>query len=403
MDYKKGYNPEKAWNESVGSSLFSRELFSKSNTQLQIGSFIKESFIKMHEKFTNKYNYYLMNFKLKIVFVILIMIYFLFKKSGEFIQKLLTILIIFIILFLTKNNTRIEQCLYYNSHLLIDKQKNPNKIINQELLKKPLNEFLISTSHNTYIPCLQNADISSVYSIKNALELGARVIELDVFAKNNTGILDDDYTPVVTHGLEIISGDFFTNSVINFEDCIKTVYEFSKTTPDPIWIDMELNTHKLKETQQKMRNILLKYFKDKLLSSEFKINNKNQIHFSTSSLGSLQNKIILTSCKPKDEITEYLIDLIDSYAGDGIYLNHNHKSNNLNKINPPNIIQRIYPAGNIFGHFSFNYDPEPFWKNKHQLVALNFQNPDENLLKNMALFKSSSFVHFSEVELNNSL
>ena len=43
----------------------------------------------------------------------------------------------------------------------------------------------LNTSHNSYIPCNQNGDIASSEAIKRTLGMGARVIELDCFAKNN--------------------------------------------------------------------------------------------------------------------------------------------------------------------------------------------------------------------------
>ena len=68
----------------------------------------------------------------------------------------------------------------------------------------------------------------------------------------------------------------------------------------------------------------------------------------------------------------------------------------INNENKPGYVQRIYPAGNIAGHLSKNFDPSIFWKNKYQMVALNFQVVDDNLMKTVAMFKNSSFVHFSQ-------
>jgi hypothetical protein len=236
--------------------------------------------------------------------------------------------------------------------------------------------------------------------------LGARVIELDVYAKNNAIKSDDSYTPVVAHGIETplvkkgYSSDIFTTSYIYFEDCIKTISEFANQTSDPIWIDLEINTNKIPQTQQKMKDILVKYFGKKLLNNELnKIN-----HFTKEPIKNLLNKIIITSCRPKSEIIDKVSNIpnelstvINSYRG-GYYRNTENKDKKLININPPGIIQRIYPAGNLLGHLSYNYDPEPFWKNKYQLVALNFQTYDEHLIKNMTMFKYCSFVHFSELK-----
>lgn len=279
------------------------------------------------------------------------------------------------------NNFSLNDCLcYVCNHLSLTDKITSIELIKPHLLDKPLHEFYISTSHNTYLPCHQNIDISSIDAIKNALQLGARVIELDVYAKNNIGLTDDDYTPVVAHGMEYKYGDIFTTSFITFEECIKTIAEFAQTTSDPIWITLELNTNKLVKTQIKMREILLKYFGNKIINSTTMLNNipiKNVL-----------NKIILTC---GGGITPPLEDIVNPYLK-----NTDHKDSNLKNNNSTGIIHRIYPAGDIQGHFSYNFDPEPLWKNKYQLVALNFQKLDDNLNKNLSMFNKCSFVHFSE-------
>ena len=279
------------------------------------------------------------------------------------------------------NNFSLNDCLcYVRNHLSLTDKITSIELMKPHLLDKPLHEFYISTSHNTYLPCHQNIDISSVDAIKNALQLGARVIELDVYAKNNIGLTDDDYTPVVAHGMEYKYGDIFTTSFITFEECIKTIAEFAQTTSDPIWITLELNTNKLVKTQIKMREILLKYFENKIINSTTKLNNipiKNVL-----------NKIILTC---GNGITPPLEDIVNPYLK-----NTDHKDSNLKNNNSTGIIHRIYPAGDIQGHFSYNFDPKPLWKNRYQLVALNFQKLDDNLNKNLIMFNKCSFVHFSE-------
>ena len=195
--------------------------------------------------------------------------------------KLQTFLIIPITLFIyyffkllkDGNNFSLNDCLCFTNNYLLTNKITSIEIIKPHLLDKPLQEFYISTSHNTYLPCHQNIDISSIEAIKNALHLGARVIELDVYAKNNIGLKDNDYTPVVAHGKEYKYGDIFTTSFITFEESIKIIAEFAQTTSDPIWITLELNTNKLVKTQLKIREILLKYFGNKIINSTTMLSN----------------------------------------------------------------------------------------------------------------------------------
>ena len=325
--------------------------------------------------------------------------------------KLQTFLIIPITLFIyyflkllkEGNNFSLNDCLCFTNNYLLTNKITSIEIIKPHLLDKPLHEFYINTSHNTYLPCHQNIDISSIDAIKNALHLGARVIELDVYAKNNIGLKDDDYTPVVAHGKEYKYGDIFTTSFITFEESIKTIAEFTQTTSDPIWITLELNTNKLIKTQIKMREILLKYFGNKIINSTTMLSNIP--------IKNLLNKIILTSgdglvsssgVNSKNGITSGdglvapLEDIIISYINYSYLKNTDHKDTNLKNKNSLGIIHRVYPAGDIQGHFSYNFDPEPLWKNRYQLIALNFQKLDNNLNKNLSMFNKCSFVHFSE-------
>jgi hypothetical protein len=336
--------------------------------------------------------------------IILIGIYIL-KKKVETYCWIFTILyywLIFILLLIISfynnfiNNSRIKTCLASANSIIKHLTILPVYKAKVHLMSKPFSEFLISTSHNTYLPCTQNGDISSVDAITNALKLGARVIELDVFAKNNTGKSPDDFEPVVAHGIELSTGNIFTTSFIYFKDCIETIKTFASTTSDPIWIDIELNTNNIEQTQKIMRAILLDNFSTKILGPEFKIGNKIK-NFSTEPINNLLNKIIITTSKSKKSITKYLIDIFDSYANDEYYTNNSADTIiEVNKIKQ-NKIHRVYPPGNFSSHFSHNYDPEPFWKKHIQLVALNFQTVDINFKKNLEMFKSCSFVHFSEL------
>jgi hypothetical protein len=203
--------------------------------------------------------------------------------------------------------------------------------------------------------------------------------------------------------MEYKYGDIFTTSFITFEECIKTIAEFAQTTSDPIWITLELNTNKLVKTQIKMREILLKYFENKIINSTTMLSN--------TPIKKLLNKIILTSgggfasdnrvnsengITSGDRIMSQLEDIVISYVKYPYLKNTDHKDGNLKNNNSTGIIHRVYPAGDIQGHFSYNFDPEPLWKNKYQLIALNFQKLDDNLNKNLSMFNKCSFVHFSE-------
>ncbi len=332
------------------------------------------------------------------VIIILLGIFILKKKVEKnywnfYNWSMWIVLFVFTNFYLNLSNpNRVSSCLKINY-----KQTNiiPLTISKPNLLLKPFYEFFINTSHNTYLPCYQNGDISSVQAITHALKMGARVIELDVFSKNNLGTNTEDIEPIVTHGIQLDSGNIFTTSYVYFSDCIKAIRKFSETTTDPIWIELELNVNKNSLAQKRIKEIILENFSTKILTPEYKIG-KNKKHFSQEPIGNFINKIIITTSKNVNIINEELMDIFDSYAGDGYYLNNSANLELVASNKKVNQIQRVYPPGDIYGHFSLNYNPKYFWNNKIQLVALNFQSEDKFFQDNIQMFNSCSFVHFSE-------
>ena len=291
------------------------------------------------------------------------------------------------------NKLRANECLNNINHVIINNTVRPIET-KPALLSKPLHEFIINTTHNTYAPCNQNGDIASTEAIKRALKMGARVIELDMFAKNSGGKTDDDFTPVVAHGVQKPTGDIFTTNYILFEDCIKTLATFGLLTSDPLFIVLEINTNQMRQVQQKLKAIILKYFGNNLLGASYKMNSPNRKYFINEPIGNLLNKVIFIGDGGK---TEELDSVLDGIWGETNFKNMDASDTVLKKTNEKGAFSRVYPSGNVYGHFSQNFDPAPLWNNRYNLLAMNSQTLDENLMKNVAMFKNNSFVHFSEL------
>lgn len=349
-------------------------------------------------------NFILDNLPLFIIFYLLFK-YNNFKFKHNKCRLILTILllilfykiiqIIYHMNFQSSSILRAKNCLEATNKFIVNKTIKPieTKI---HLLNKPFCEFFINTSHNTYIPCKQNFDIASCEAIKHTLAMGVRAIELDCFAKNNKGFKINDLIPIVAHGIEKKEGDIFTSTQLLFEDCINTIAEYGFLTSDPLIICLELNTNKLKKVQNKMKEIIIKKLGDKLLGKEYKLSTKNKKTFIHEPIKNLLNKVIFISGKGN---TSELNDILDGHFDEKNLLdNFSHTDDKVNKLNTYGILKRIYPQGNLAGHLSYNYDPIPFWKKNYQMVALNFQHIDNNLIKNIAMFKNNSFIHFSELK-----
>jgi phosphatidylinositol phospholipase C delta len=94
-------------------------------------------------------------------------------------------------------------------------------------LDRPLHEYFISSSHNTYLLGRQVAGQSSVEAYISALNRGCRCVEVDCWNGNDG--------PVVMHGRTL-------TSQVSFADVMSTIskYAFVKSS-FPLWISLEVH------------------------------------------------------------------------------------------------------------------------------------------------------------------
>ena len=115
---------------------------------------------------------------------------------------------------------------------------------------RPLNEYFISTSHNTYLRGRQFAGDSSTEAYISALRRGCRCIEIDCWNGS-------DGRPIVTHG-------HTGTSHVLFADCVSVISRYAfEASPYPLILSLEV--HCDAEQQGRMVQLMKNTFGEQLL------------------------------------------------------------------------------------------------------------------------------------------
>ena len=140
-------------------------------------------------------------------------------------------------------------------------------------LDRPLNEYFISSSHNTYLLGRQLAGTSSTEAYIRVLQRACRCVEIDCW----DGPGD---RPIVLHGRTMTSHVWFS-------DCIKVIEKYAfESSSYPLILSLEVHCNPLQ--QQAMVDIMIGEFGDRLVTKPLMTN-----PFALPSPEDLRNRILI--------------------------------------------------------------------------------------------------------------
>lgn len=298
---------------------------------------------------------------------------------------------------------------------------NPMKEFTTQDMTRPLTEYWISSSHNTYLEGNQLSGESSVRQYVHVLQRGCRCIEIDTWDGH-------DGSPVVRHG-------YTATTTVNFEDVIMAINEVAfKVSEYPVIISIDQNCESSKQIV-KQGKIMDRVFGEKLLKppQEKKTEDGEEArifweHAEVPSPEAAKGKFIVKSsvCRCRrcqTELFEYNkcvfmptmkfhsheLELQELHEKDSVSTGRTrahcssftedrmerlikremqsaeHSVERLHKWHQ-HFFSRVYPKGTRVD--SSNFDPICHWDAGVQMVALNYQTQDEAMLLNEAMFES---------------
>jgi hypothetical protein len=240
------------------------------------------------------------------------------------------------------------------------------------LLDLPLCQVSVMSSHNSYIRTLQHLGESSTGALQITLDRGARMLELDIYRDLNGGVF-------VAHGKEETPNDIITTTKMQLADALEFISRKAfERTNDPLFLALELLVHNEEPACNTIADLLSLHLGSRLYSGVFSGETR---------LRDLVGKVVLFS---GGGAVGRLASMIHTQWSDVFQ--------NVSSDTSPELLHgegtciRVYPAGNILGAISFNFNTIPYLLYGATFVALNVCMNDEHMSTYSTWFAQSSFV-----------
>jgi hypothetical protein len=239
------------------------------------------------------------------------------------------------------------------------------------LLDLSLCEVSVMSSHNSYIRTLQHFGESSTDAIQIALNRGARMLELDVY-RDREGVF-------VAHGKEGTPNDIITTTRLELGVALEFISRKAfANTNDPLFIALELLVHNEEPACNQIADLLTLHLGSRLYTGKLTGETK---------LRELVGKVVLFSGGGS---VGRLASMIHTQWSDIFQ--------NVSSDTAPDLLRgkgtciRVYPAGNLLGALSANFNPVNYLLHGATFVALNVCMTDEHMATYISWFAQSSFM-----------
>lgn len=288
---------------------------------------------------------------------------------------LLSILVSYILLFSYVSSDTEAQTM--NSQLLSDSLPKSNRMelsnwaINKmDILSKPLGSFYIATADNVSFSKFQFLTIPSVTNVLNALNMGARCIELSVYSHNDI--------PVIKYSNKLFSKKFtYLENTLDSIRCFAT-----NKTSDPLIIYININDYKSKAYLQNINALIKKILGKSMYEYTFDLITDSTQYFPNVSINNLLNKIILVAKfegvnKTNDDIIRFIYPVVHGVCTEqtgGWFTNTRYIMDSVSVSDPIKNITNSMVKLNTNG--MSNYNPLPYYNSGYNLISMNYQESD---------------------------